>query len=629
MVSVSVQDVKWPSQPLLVLIVSATVGAGDAGNARELARRLRASGHEVTVQDFLEAAPLRIGKAISKGYEAELRHAPWAYELAFQIWFWVPLLLVPLARFLSFFTRRKLLRWVREANAHIVVSTFPIATQGLGDLRRRAQRRRPWHRRAGLRVPAGNFITDFGSHPFWAHPGVDLNLAVHPWTVADVARHTGRPSAPCAPLVGPQFFTARPRRAPQRTKLGLRQRDLAVLISCGSWGVGAVQETFELVATRPGLVPVVACGRNEALRLHLEGVAQAKGYRAVVLGWTDDMAGLMAACDVLVENAGGLTSLEAMAAGLPLVSFHAIPGHGRNSAAIMSAAGVTCLARDATELVDNLVLLGRPGPAREAQLAAAARLFSGDAAVAVADLALSGAWPRPRLRPVVRVARTGAATVFAGALAWFGLTTGVGVAAAAGAGVAHPAPGVADAIYLGVRLGPAELVNPAVRQDLVTLDASAVVDVNSAKTAPGAVRALLLKGIDVESGGVAAGPAAAGEPRAPWSQALSDTRSVQVLSDLVQEPVGALCPNRSISAFDLVDASSAHLMMVVPNVTLPVTPSGPFPRQELGVPLMLSGHIYVVNGLQVTPAQLTTLLGNVRAELSNQHLASVSYSWLE
>jgi UDP-N-acetylglucosamine:LPS N-acetylglucosamine transferase len=621
--------VKWPSQPLRVLIVSATVGAGDAGNARELARRLRASGHEVTVQDFLEAAPLRIGKAISQGYEAELRHAPWAYELAFQIWFWVPLLLVPLARFLSFFTRRKVLRWVREAKADVVVSTFPIATQVLGDLRRRSQRRRPWHRRAGLRVPAVNFITDFGYHPFWAHPGVDLNLAVHPWTVAEVAQHTGRPSAPCAPLVGPDFATARPRRAPQRTKLGLRQRDLAVLISSGSWGVGAVQETFELVATRPGLVPVVACGRSEALRQHLEGVAKAKGYRAVVLGWTDDMAGLMAACDALVENAGGLTSLEAMAAGLPLVSFHPIPGHGRNSAAAMSAAGVTCLARDGGELVDNLVLLGRPGPAREAQLAAAARLFSGDAAVAVADLAVSGAWPRPRLRPVVRVARTGAATVFAGALAWFGLTTGVGVAAAAGAGVAHPAPGVADAVYLGVRLGPAELVNPVVRQDLATLDASAVVDVNSAKTAPGAVRALLLKGIDVESGGVASGPAAPGEPRAPWSQALSDSRSVQVLSDLVHQPVGALCPNRSISAFDLVDASSAHLKVVVPNVTLPVAPSGPFPRQELGVPLMQSGHIYVVNGLGVTPAQLGTLLGNVRAQLSSQHLASVSYSWLE
>jgi UDP-N-acetylglucosamine:LPS N-acetylglucosamine transferase len=605
------------------------VGAGDAGNARELARRLRASGHEVTVQDFLEAAPLRIGKALSKGYEAELRHAPWAYEAAFQIWFWVPLLLVPLARFLSFFTRRKVLRWAREARANVIVSTFPIATQVLGDLRRRARRRRPWRGRAGLRAPVVNFITDFGYHPFWAHTGVDLNLAVHPWTVAAVARHTGRPSAPCAPLVGPQFSTARPRRASQRAKLGLRQRELAVLISSGSWGVGAVQETFELVATRPGLVPVVACGRNDVLRQHLEDVTRAKGYRAVVLGWTDDMAGLMSACDVLVENAGGLTSLEAMAAGLPMVSFRPIPGHGRNSAAAMSAAGVTCLAHDAGELVDDLVRLGRPGSAREAQLAAAARLFSGDASLAVADLAISGPCPRPRSRPVVRVARTGAATVFAGTLAWFGLTTGVGVAAAAGAGVAHAAPGVADAVYLGVRLGPAELVNPVVRQELVALDASAVVDVRSARTEPEAVRSLLLRGIDVESGGLAAGPAAPGEPHAPWSQALSDSRSVQTLSDLVHQPVGALCPNRSISAFDLVDASSAHLMMVVPNVTLPVAPGGPFPRQELGVPLLQSGHIYVVNGLRVTPAQLTTLLGNVRAELSSQHLASVSFSWLE
>ena len=629
MVSVRLQRVKWHSQPLRVLIVSATVGAGDAGNARELARRLKASGHDVTIQDFLEAAPLGIGKALSKGYEAELRHAPWAYELAFQIWFWVPLMLVPLTRFLSFFTRRKVLRWVRESRADVVVSTFPIATQVLGDMRRRAQHRRPWHRRAGLRVPAVNFITDFGYHPFWAHTRVDLNLAVHPCTVADVARHTGQPSLPCAPLVGPQFSTARPRRASQRAKLGLRQRDLAVLVSSGSWGVGAVRETFELVATRPGLVPVVVCGRNDALRRHLEDLAEAKGYRAAVLGWTDDMAGIMTACDVLVENAGGLTSLEAMASGLPLVSFHPIPGHGRNSASAMSAAGVTYVARDGADLVDSLVRLGRPGPAREAQLAAAARLFSGDAAEAVSDLAVVGAWPRPRLRPVVAVARTGATAVFVGALAWLGLTTGVGVAAAAGAGVAHPAPGVTNAIYLGARLGPAELVDPVVRQDLVALDASAVVDENTAMSALGAVHALLNKGIDVESGGTAAGPAALARSGAPWSQALSDSQSAQVLSQLVHQPVNALCPDRSISAFDLVDASSAHLMMVVPNVTLPLAPSGPFPRQELGVPLMQSGHIYVVNGLLFTPAQLTTLLDNVRAQLASQQLGSVSFSWLQ
>ena len=198
--------------PLRVLIVSATVGAGDAGNARELARRLADNGHRPAIRDFLEAAPLGAGRALSKGYEAELRHAPWAYELAFRVWFWFPFLLRPLSRLLSLFTRRTVARWVQETGADVVVSTYPVATQVLGDMRRRAQRRRPWPGRATLDVPAVNFITDFGYHPFWAHRGIDLNLAVHPGTVAAVARRTGRPSMACAPLVSPLFGAARGRR---------------------------------------------------------------------------------------------------------------------------------------------------------------------------------------------------------------------------------------------------------------------------------------------------------------------------------------------------------------------------------------------------------------------------------
>ena len=105
----------------------------------------------------------------------------------------------------------------------------------------------------------------------------------------------------------------------------------------------------------------MTCGRNSDLRDDLEELAREKGYRAHLLGWTDDMAGVMAASDVLVENAGGLTSLEAMGARLPLVTFRPIPGHGRNSAAAMSAAGVSCLASTGDELVEDLGKLGRPG----------------------------------------------------------------------------------------------------------------------------------------------------------------------------------------------------------------------------------------------------------------------------
>ncbi len=619
------------TRPLRVLIVSATVGAGDAGNARELARRLRNLGHEVEIKDFLEAPPFRLGKVLTRGYEAELRHAPWAYELAFRVWFWFPFLLAPLARLLSFGTRRGILRWVRQVRADVVVSTYPVATQVLGDMRCRAKARTRLNlrKRAALRVPAVNVITDFGFHPFWAHRGIDLNVAVHPSTVQAVARRTGQPSVACSPLVGPEFAAAQARRARQRAALGLQKSELAILISSGSWGVGAVRETFELVATRPGLVPVVACGHNESLRRQLDDLAKAKGYRVVVLGWSDDMAGVMAACDVLVENAGGLTSLEAMSAGVPLVSFRPIPGHGRNSAAAMSAAGVSSLAGSSAELLANLILLGRPGLARYRQLAAVAELFSEDAATAVSELAVAGEAPQTRLRPVARLARAASSAALAGALAWVGLTTGVGVAAAAGAGVAHPPPDAGNVIYLGVRLSPQELANRGVQSALLGLHSSAVVDANSAEADRWTIRALGAKGLDVESGGLGGAAEGRSGPHAPWALALSDTRSAQQLSGICGRTVGVLVPDRSISIFDLVDTSSAHLMMVIPNATLPIAPGGPFPRQVLAVPTLQAGQIYVVEGLKVTPQHLLDLLSNVRAQLSSDGLASAPFSRLQ
>ncbi|HTW08133.1 MAG TPA: glycosyltransferase [Acidimicrobiales bacterium] len=613
-------------EPLNVLIVSATVGAGDAGNARELARRLSEQGHTATVVDFLQAPPLHIGQALSKSYEAELRHAPWAYELAFGIWYWFPFLLRPLSRFLSMWTRRAVRRWVAETQADVVVSTYPVATQVLGDMRRRARwpgprRYMPWARDCALRVPAVNFITDFGYHPFWAHRGIDLNLAVHPATVASVARSTGRPSMACAPLVGPGFGHATPQREAQRARLGLAPAEHAVLISSGSWGVGTVRETVELLARQPGLVPVVVCGHNSRLQADLERVARARGYRAIILGWTDDMPAVMAACDALVENAGGLTSLEAMRAGLPLVSFRPIPGHGRKSAAAMAAAGVSSLARENRDLVRTLHELCARGARWEAQLAAAAQLFSADASRAVAQVGTWGAPPRPRLRPQARLARVAYTIALVGAMSWVGMTTGVGVAAAAGAGVAHPPPGQPDTIYVGARLDDQELVDPAVQQALLMTGASAIIDLHTAELEPGAVRHYSAVGIDIQSGGLGCPPGSPGAPAAPWAVAQSDSHSVQLLSAIAGEAVDGLVPDRSLSAFDLVDAGAHHLKMVVPETTLPLPPSGPYPRSLLALPALQGGHIYEVDGQLMSSDQLVAVLEDLRLQLASDGLA--------
>ncbi|MFD0516659.1 glycosyltransferase family protein [Paractinoplanes durhamensis] len=76
--------------------------------------------------------------------------------------------------------------------------------------------------------------------------------------------------------------------------------------------------------------------------------------RAIALGWIDDMAGLLRAVDLVVHNAGGLTSMEALAAGVPVVSYRCLPGHGTANAAVLERIGLSAWPRTPAELREVL-----------------------------------------------------------------------------------------------------------------------------------------------------------------------------------------------------------------------------------------------------------------------------------
>jgi UDP-N-acetylglucosamine:LPS N-acetylglucosamine transferase len=114
---------------------------------------------------------------------------------------------------------------------------------------------------------------------------------------------------------------------------------------------------------------VVLCGRNDRLRRRLRDA----GARAV--GWRDDMADLLAAAYAVVDNAAGLTCREAFAAGVPVVSYQPIPGHGRDGASAMARAGLSVYARSAGELVEALDRLDGT-PERVALVARSTALFT-------------------------------------------------------------------------------------------------------------------------------------------------------------------------------------------------------------------------------------------------------------
>lgn len=579
------------------------MGAGHDGAARTLAEQLRAGGHIADVKDFLDSAPLRLGAALRRGYELELRHVPSAYEATYRFWYRAPWLRPFLAWLVALVTRRRIMRWVEEIRPHVVVSTYPLSTLCLGRLRRTKR----------LGIPAVNFITDFGVHPLWVHPGADLNLAIHDLPAAEASRLAKRPAVACGPAVSPRFDPAGlPDRAEARARFGIPADSRAVLIVAGSWGVGDLASTWRAVARADGLVPVVVCGRDAKLRRRVEALAA--GSPAVVIGWTDDMPALMAACDALVENAGGLTSLEAMAAGLPVVSFDPIAGHGRQNTAAMDEAGVARLAPDPAALVGALDVLTRDGAERRIQVARARDMFRRPPA----ELVLEAAAPAPlagrrrRLPVPVRIAVAGTALAVVG---WAGLTTGVAVATEAGAGVAHPKKGLGPVAYLGVRLSAAELEDPQIDTELRQLDATVVVDGETAGAASEAIRSLLSDGLTVAGGGPGSTDAD-GQAHLPWQEAERDARADQEISEVLDTPVRQSVPGRPLTLWDLVDSDDDHTSLVVPNHILRIASwSG-------GTIVLRTRDIYLVTGMGATARQTALFLASLRSSFASSQLLS-------
>jgi UDP-N-acetylglucosamine:LPS N-acetylglucosamine transferase len=414
-----------PSAAERVVIVSASVGAGHDGAAAELERRLLAAGLTVDRFDLLDVLPARLGRLVRDGYHRMLVRAPWAYQRIYSS--------TeraggggPVARALLRSAEERLLRAL-PADTGAVVSTYPGASRVLGNLRLSGR----------LTVPVLTYLTDFSVHPLWVADGVDVHLALHAVPATQARAAGAHDVRVCGPVACPRFHPVdATQRGAARARFGLPANAPLALLVAGSWGVGPVRQVARDLRDCGAAVPVVVCGRNEALadQLRADGVEH-------VYGWVDDMPGLMHAADVLVQNAGGLTSLEAFAAGLPVASYGCIPGHGLTNAAALDEAGVAAWIRDPAQLK---YVLGEliDGPRGLLQREAGLALFVGEPpgsdrgpAAETARVCRAGVGPTPPPSPrrVARPAALRLATTTALACAVWAGAVGTAVATTDGA----------------------------------------------------------------------------------------------------------------------------------------------------------------------------------------------------
>ncbi|MFF9746865.1 galactosyldiacylglycerol synthase [Streptomyces albidoflavus] len=345
---------------LRVLLLGASMGAGHDAVSGELARRLRARGAATELCDVLTLLPPGTGPALRAFYRGTVRHAPALYAAVYALFLSPGDGHRPGSAPLAATARARLLRRVRAFRPDLLVPTFHLAAQITGRLRAEGV----------LPVPSSVFVTDFAVHRGWLHPGNDLYVCLTAQGAEAARAATGRPAAVSGPVVAPEFHrVAGPH--PYAPEPG----PPPVLLSTGAWGVGTrTVRTARLLAAH-GCRPVLLCGRDERLRRR---AARVPG--AVALGWTDDMAGLMGAARLLVDNAAGQTAVQALAAGVPVLAWRPLPGHGRDGARSMAAAGLSTYAHDPDDLLAGVRRLLRPGPVRTGQVERGRAAFVADAA---------------------------------------------------------------------------------------------------------------------------------------------------------------------------------------------------------------------------------------------------------
>ena len=525
------------------------MGAGHDGAAKELHRRLEGRGHRVEVIDFLDAVAFHIGPVLRWFYQVQLRYFPWSYEFNYRL---APLLRAPAIMVDTWLTRRKLRKAIKEFRPDTIVSVYPLASLVLGRMRRTKT----------LRVPVVTFLTDFAVHSLWVHPGIDRHLAVSELSAEAAAARGGKDPRAHGPLVGERFRDARIDRAAVRNALGLAPEERAVLVVAGSWGVGDVLATVDAIGRSGEFHPITVCGQDEKLLAELESRGS-----GTVIGWTDEMPALMTAADALVENAGGLTCMEAFAVGLPVITFLPIAGHGKDNAEMMARSGVNHYARDEDELHARLREVTAPGPARQELVDTAHGLFRGDPAESVAELAASStnlvdrkgrvvALRTPRGRRSLTVAA--ASLVFL----YVGLTIGAQAVSAIGVGVAKAPADVTGSAYIGVRLNDDQLADRDLLAAIDELGVSVVIDAQTASHHSRGLDYLANHGVDIANGGWGKGTLL------PWNQARNDLdKAGKVIAQEAGEPTREFVSARRPDAFDQFFSRRSKQRLVVPDHT--------------------------------------------------------------
>ena len=356
-----------------VLILSASSGAGHVRAAQALEKAFGARGDcAVEHVDALDYTSKLFQKIYNEAYIALVRRTPGLmgllYDRADRPWRHLSRRLA-----LDRLNTGPMIRLLRRVQPDLCVATHFLPAEIIAWLI--AKRK--------IRARHVIVVTDFDVHAMWLCRTVDRYCVA----VDEAAEYLARIGVPRQALrvtgipIDTVFAEPKSRREARR-RLGLDPDRTTLLVSAGGYGVGPIERLVAdlLALGRPWQIVAVA-GRAEQVRERLTVLARRAtklrdaATRLHVVGFTDVMDEWMAAADLLVGKAGGLTVSEALARALPMAIIQPIPGQEERNADHLLERGAAIRCNNLPAAAWKIARL-MDDPARLAQMGVAARAMA-------------------------------------------------------------------------------------------------------------------------------------------------------------------------------------------------------------------------------------------------------------
>jgi processive 1,2-diacylglycerol beta-glucosyltransferase len=328
-----------------VLILTASYGSGHNAAAQSLAGAFAAAGASATVVDhFRELVHPLFDRTTRALYGALLRRTPALWGIGYGMGDRMASD-SPWAFGVTRLGARRLVRLLDRLAPDAVVTVHATPAVVLSALAR-----------TGRRIPPHTtVVTDFVAHSQWIAPRVDRYCVA-----AEEVKHefVSRGIAPDRVVVTgvpvrADFETPRDPLTARRA-LGFAPDLPVVLAMAGAQGsFGRLADVARALTrlTTP-VQAVVVTGHDAHVADEVRRITAGRAIRT--LGFVDDVRPLMAAADLLVSKAGGMTLAEAMAAELPLLAYGSLPGQERRNERFASRAGIALVAHTRRELDQTL-----------------------------------------------------------------------------------------------------------------------------------------------------------------------------------------------------------------------------------------------------------------------------------